>query len=418
LLEFSAMSDASRNDENRTGALSARRACLKGLLLGAAALPALAAPSGTVAPSGADLASLLEPVRQRYGLPALAAAVMRSGAVRAAGATGVRALGSPQRVTLEDRFHLGSDTKAMTALLAGMVVEAGQLQWESSIGEVLGAEVPGMNPQLAAVTLEQLLSHSGGIPSDTPELLKLYFNTDAFDYNLTPLRLRMLNAWKSHAPVSPPGRAFHYANFGYLIAGAMLEKASATPWEEQITRRIFEPLRLHSAGLGAQATPGKLDAPVGHNIADDGRVTPMYWGAAADMPPALGPAGNAHMSVLDFATWAAWNAGGARRGPALVKPETLARIQRAHIDTGKIPDAKPGTPTQGEYCMGWGLVQWDFMKNPVLQHNGSNSLNLAKVLIDPRADVAVTVVTNFPGPKAEDACTEVMLALTRRELNA
>ena len=408
-------------DDTRTPPASipllARRACLKGLALSAVVLPSLAARAQTPRTSE-DLTATLEPVRQKYGLPALAAATVRGGELAASGACGVRALGRPLRVSVEDRFHLGSDTKAMTALLCGMAVEGSKLRWDSSLGEVLGSVVPGLNPKLAAVTLEQLLSHSAGIPSDTEELKKLYFNTDAFDYNLTPLRLRMLSAWKANAPVTTPGTAFHYANFGYLIAAAMLEHATATAWEELITRRIFEPLNLKSAGLGAQATPGKLDAPVGHNIEADGSVTPMYWGAAADMPPALGPAGNAHMSVLDFATWAGWNAGGARRGPALVKPETLARIQRGHVDTGRIPDAKPGTPSEGRYAMGWGVVKWPSMKNPVLQHNGSNSLNLAKVLIDPVADVAVTVLTNYPGPKAEEACTEVMLALYRQQMGA
>jgi CubicO group peptidase (beta-lactamase class C family) len=394
----------------------ARRDCLKVLAFSAAVLPALAGAQAR--PGGSDLTATLEPVRRKYGLPALAAATVRAGRLSASGACGVRALGTSVPVTLQDRFHLGSDTKAMTALLCGMAVESGKLRWDSSFGEVRGGVVPGLNPKLAAVTLEQLLSHSAGIPSDTEEMKKLYFNTDAFDYNLTPLRLRMLSAWKGNAPVSAPGATFHYANFGYLIAAAMLERATATPWEELMTRRIFEPLKLTSAGLGAQATPGKLDAPVGHLINDDATVTPMYWGAAADAPPALGPAGNAHMSVLDFATWAGWNAGGARRGPALVKPETLARIQRGHVDTGKIPEAKPGTPSEGRYAMGWGVVKWPSMKNPVLQHNGSNSMNLAKVLIDPVADLAVTVLTNYPGPKAEDALSEVMLALYRAELPA
>jgi len=397
--------------------LLARRDCLKGLALSAAVLPALSLRAAA-RPVSTDLTATLEPVRAKYGLPALAAATVRSGELRSSGACGVRALGSSVPVSVQDRFHLGSDTKAMTSLLCGMAVEAAKLRWDSSLGEVLGSVVPGMNPKLGAVTLEQLLSHSAGIPSDTEEMKKLYFNTDAFDYNLTPLRLRMLSAWKANAPVSTPGTAFHYANFGYLLAGAMLEHATATPWEELITRRIFEPLELKSAGLGPQATPGRLDAPVGHNIADDGTVTPMYWGAAADMPPALGPAGNAHMSVLDFALWAGWNAGGARRGPALVKPETLARIQRGHVDTGRIPDAKPGTPSEGRYALGWGVVKWPSMKNPVLQHNGSNSMNLAKVLIDPVADLAVTVLTNYPGPKAEDALSEVMLALYRQQVGA
>jgi CubicO group peptidase (beta-lactamase class C family) len=360
-----------------------------------------------------SLDAQLAPIRDKYGLPALAAAVVKDGKIIAAGAVGVRAHGSDVKVTINDRFHLGSDTKAMTATLAAMLVDEGKLRWNSTIGEVLGADVPGLNPKLAAVTLEQLLSHSGGIPSDTPETLRLYFNTDAFEYNLRPLRLRILKAWKDHAPVSPPGSAFHYANLGYIIVGAMIEKASGKPWEELITQRIFKPLGLRTAGLGPQATTGKLDAPVGHQVDEKGKITPMLWGAAADAPPVVGPAGTAHMSVLDFATWAGWNAGEGKRGPALVKPETLARLHHPVIKTGKLPDPRPGTPQEGEYALGWGVVKFDWAPRPLLTHNGSNGMNLATILIDTEADLGIVAVTNFPEQKANDAVYEVIEALYR-----
>lgn len=360
-----------------------------------------------------SLDSQLTPIRHKYGLPALAAAVVKDGKIIAAGAVGVRAHGTNVKVTINDRFHLGSDTKAMTATLAAMLVDEGELRWDSTIGEVLGADVPGINPRLAAVTLEQLLSHSGGIPSDTPETLRLYFSTDAFEYNLRPLRLRILNAWKDHAPETPPGSTFHYANLGYIIAGAMIEKASGRPWEELITQRIYEPLGLRTAGLGPQATMGKLDAPVGHQVDEKGNITPMLWGAAADAPPVIGPAGIAHMSVLDFATWAGWNAGEGKRGPALVKPETLARLHHPVIKTGKRPDPPPGTPQEGEYALGWGIVKFAWAPRPLLTHNGSNGMNLATILIDTEADLGIVAVTNFPEQKANDAVYAVIEALYR-----
>jgi CubicO group peptidase (beta-lactamase class C family) len=381
--------------------------CLAALLL-SFALPAPAFAQGR------SLNDELDPVRLRHGLPALAAAVVKSGAIVASGAVGVRVRGTDIKVTIDDRFHLGSDTKAMTATLAGMMVEERKLRWTSTIGEVLGADVPGINPKLAAVTLEQLLSHSSGIPSDTEEIVKLYFNADAFDYNLPALRLRILSAWKAHAPETPPGSAFHYANLGYLIAGAMIEKAAGIPWEELITARLFAPLALRTAGLGPQATTGKLDAPVGHRVADDGEITPMLWGPAADAPPVIGPAGVAHMSVLDFAAWAAWNAGRGRRAPALVEPATLALIQRPRIKTGPMPHARPGTPQEGEYALGWGVVKLDWSTTPVLEHNGSNGMNLAKILVDTDQDLGVVVLTNFPEQKADAAASAVMETLYRR----
>ncbi|MFL5002115.1 MAG: serine hydrolase domain-containing protein [Xanthobacteraceae bacterium] len=273
---------------------------LVAFVLAGAAL-ALPAPAWTQAQS---LDAQIEPVRVKYGIPALAAAVVKKGEIVAAGAVGVRVYGTNIGVTIDDRFHLGSDTKAMTATLAGILVDGGKLRWTSTIGEVLGADVPGMNQKLATVTLEQLLSHSSGIPSDTKDMAAAYFNTDAFDYNLAALRLRALAAWRHNEPKEPQGSPFQYANFGYIIAGAMIEKAAGVPWEQLIVEKIFAPLGLRTAGLGAQATPGKLDAPVGHQIDEQGKITPMLWGAAADAPPMLGPAGTAHMSILDFARWA------------------------------------------------------------------------------------------------------------------
>src|SRR5262245_60499980 len=275
------------------------------LVLAGAAL-ALSAPA---CPQAQSLDAQIEPVRVKHGLPALAAAVVKKGEIVAAAAVGVRIYGTTIPVTIDDRFHLGSDTKAMAATLAGILVDAGKLHWTSTIGEVLGSEVPGMNPKLAAVTLGQLLSHSSGIPSDTKEMVATYFNTDAFEYNLGALRLRALAAWRHNEPKEPQGSPFQYANFGYIIAGAMIEKAAGVPWEQLMVEKVFAPLGLRTAGLGAQVTLGKLDAPVGHQIDELGKITPMLWGAAADAPPMVGPAGIAHMSILDFARWAGWNAG-------------------------------------------------------------------------------------------------------------
>ena len=72
----------------------------------------------------------------RYNLPALAAAVVKNGSIVASGAVGTRRAGTDNPVTVNDRFHIGSDTKAMTALIAAMLVEGGKIQWTSTISEV------------------------------------------------------------------------------------------------------------------------------------------------------------------------------------------------------------------------------------------------------------------------------------------
>ena len=63
------------------------------------------------------LRDTLPAARERHHVPAIAALVMRDGRVEAEAAVGVRALGHPDPVTLHDRWHIGSDTKAFTATM-------------------------------------------------------------------------------------------------------------------------------------------------------------------------------------------------------------------------------------------------------------------------------------------------------------
>lgn len=378
------------------------------------ALCAAVAWSSASAAQEQSLNARIEPVRAKYGLPALFAAVAKNGRIVAAGAVGTRVQGRSIPVTVNDRVHIGSDTKAMTAMLAGMMVDEGKLRWDSTVGEVLGAEIANLKPAFAAMKLEQLLSHSSGMPSDNDEIAALYFNADAFDYNLSDYRKRIIGIWGSkNEPKVPEGSPFQYSNFGYIIAGAMIEKASAEPWESLMQRRLFGPLGLKSAGLGAQATFGLIDAPVGHKV-ENGKVTPMLWGPGADAPAAVGPAGIVHLSILDFARWASWNAAEGRRGPKLVKPETMQRLHRAHVKTPVIENPKPGTPKTGEYGLGWGVVTFDWTGKPVLTHNGSNSMNLATIFVQPDIDLAIVAATNFPGDPADRAVLETIEALYKQ----
>jgi CubicO group peptidase (beta-lactamase class C family) len=275
----------------------------------------------------ASLDATLKPYLSRYDLPALAAAVVRDGEVVAAGAVGTRRAGSDIPVTIDDRFHLGSDTKAMTALLAAMLVEQGALRWDSTVGEVLPELVAGMDAGLREVTLTQLLSHTSGVPPDNDALVSLIKRSLGEDGNLNELRLWLLRELRDQPLVSKPGTTFAYATMNYVIAGVMIERVSGRTWEELVGERVFAPLGLRTAGLGCQASLGQVDAPLPHELVD-GRTKPFLAGPNCDNPPILGPAGIAHMSVLDFARWAGWNAGEGRRGPGWYNPTRCAGCTR------------------------------------------------------------------------------------------
>jgi len=113
--------------------------------------------------------------------------VVKEGKVVAVGAVGTRKVGADLPVTVNDRFHLGSDTKAMTALLAGMLVEEGKLKWSSTLPDVFPALVEDMDGKLKAVTLEQFLSHTSGVPADDAALMTAIEKATLADGNLDAL---------------------------------------------------------------------------------------------------------------------------------------------------------------------------------------------------------------------------------------
>jgi hypothetical protein len=120
------------------------------------------------------------------------------------------------------------------------------------------------------------------------------------------------------------------------------------------------------------------------------------------------------MSVLDLATWAAWNAGEGKRGPRLVRPETLRKLHTPVIDMPTKPDAPVGTPSAGSYGFGWVTVMPPFAHEPLLFHGGSNQMNVAYIMVQPQRDFGIVMMTNAGGTKADQAMLALGEALYRR----
>src|SRR5918993_698834 len=353
---------------------------------------------------GASLDAVLQPHLARYDLPAVAAAVVRNGEIIASGAVGSRRLGTINPVTIDDRFHIGSDTKAMTALIAAMLVETGKIRWSSTVSDVFPELAATMDADLMSLILEQLLSHTSGIPSDTDaheKLIQQSFTQEKL--NLDELRYWVTKALVTQPLQSKPGTQFAYANMGYVLAGAMLERVTGRTWEELMTEQVFTPLELKTAGLGPQATLGRVDAPLGHEPREGNRPKPLLAGPGGDNPEVIGPAGMAHMSVLDFARWAIWNAASGSRGPALVRADTLRKLHAPVIEMPPRPDAPPGTPAMGRYGFGWLTISVPFSREPFLFHGGSNQMNLADILLQPEHQFGMVLMTNVGGRRAGGA---------------
>ncbi len=337
------------------------------------------------------IAAALEPIRLGHRFPALGGAIVTSKGLTALAVTGVRKARTDVAATPDDRWHLGSDTKAMTAAWIATIVRERKLTWESTVGDVLKRETAGAPDAFKRITLLQLLSHRAGLPP----------NIDwgrASRSAATP-REQRLEAVKTAAATplsSPPGSKYEYSNLGYVIAATMAEQAADRTWEIDIRAAIFEPLGMTSAGFGGLGTPGRIDQPWPHN--DAGKPMPTN-GPSMDNPEVMGPAGTVHCSLADWAKFIADQLNGLEGRGALFPHETYT-----HLHT---------PPFGGDYAFGWLVTDRPWGGGTVYTHAGSNTMNYAVVWMAPKRDFAVLVTTNQGGDDAQAGTDEAASALIR-----
>jgi CubicO group peptidase (beta-lactamase class C family) len=342
-----------------------------------------------------NLNSLLEPLLKKYELPALAGAIVTSKGLAAVGAVGVRKYGTDTPVTVEDQFHLGSDTKAMTATMLATLVEEGKLSWDTSLEQVFPELVPKMNPAYRKVTLEQLMAHRAGFTDESWPKGMTFAEVHTIPGTPREQRATYVAMVLSEPPDYPPGSKFLYSNRSYAVAGAIAERVANDSWEHLMQKRLFEPLGMSSCGFGAMGTPGRIDQPWQHKLLLTWH-RPIEPGPMADNPPAIAPAGTVHCSIIDWGKFVSAHLRGERGEAEILKPETFKRL---HM------------PPAGDYGFGWMVLERPWAGGRALTHTGSNTQNYAVVWMAPERDFAVLVMSNQGGDEMFEACDTVAAAL-------
>ena len=350
-----------------------------------------------------DVASLLEPVRKKYGLPAMSGAVILQGQTSAWGATGVRKIKSDVKVTSNDKFHIGSCTKAMTATIIAILVERGKLRWGITLSAAFPDMAKEMHPDYRNVTLSHLLDHRGGLPPANKSWPKDKSFMDMYNLPGSAMEQRLAYARMilRQEPEAKPGTKYIYSNAGYSIAGVIAEQTMKTPWENLMRTMLFEPLGMATAGFGAMGTPGKIDQPWQHRMNDE-KLSAVEPGRFSDNPPVLGPGGTVHCSIRDWAKFITAHLKGPKGEGGLLKSETFALLHTAGFG--------------GDYASGWVVTKRDWAGGKAFMHTGSNTMSFAVVWMAPKRDFAVLVASNQGGGDVEKACDEACRTLIKEFL--
>ena len=309
---------------------------------------------------------------------ALAGGVVTREGLVWSGVRGVRKAGEGDPATLDDRWHLGSNTKAMTAAVYARLVEQGRASWAASLGDLFpGATI---DPAWDGTTIRDFMHHRAGL-KDADALGLFFFMTARGDPRPLPEQRRAIVDRALAAPPTGTKGAYEYANVNYMLVGAAIERITGGSWEEAMRAELFTPLGLASGGFGAPLHDAKGGSNAwGHRGAGGARAAMDPADPGADNPAALGPAGTAHMTLADYATWLRVFL---TDGGGWLSPGSVALLTT--------PGAGEGTP----YALGWVVspnAPW--AAGPALMHEGSNTMWHAAAAVAPARGAALVGLCN------------------------
>lgn len=315
-----------------------------------------------------DLNNLLNKALKDRSIPAMAVLIIKDGEVKQQAVQGVRAANSRVKATLSDAWHIGSDTKALTATLIAKLVERGVLSWQTPLSSMLPDVA--MHTDYKDVNLADLLSHRAGLPPNVDEAKILAYRKDP--RSLIAVRAEYVAIALSEAPVAPARQASNYSNSGYLVAAAIAERATGNSYEKLMQDEIYGPLGmvLHNADLGK-------DELVGHK-----KNRPLS-GPESDIPAFFSPAGaTTRLTMSDWAKFALDQMSGEHGNGKLLRKESYQYLHAPQGDTVA--------------ALGWG-VKNDWPKNApirLLTHAGSNTYWYALIALAPDSSDAVLIAAN------------------------
>ena len=344
----------------------------------------------------------LEDIRAKYGVPGLTVGVSCRPGKFTEWVAGKRRHGNSAVVRTGDRWHIGSNTKAMTATMIAKLVEEGVVTWETSIWDLVHgphdlfpeiASTHGfmkIHPRFKKVTLEHLASHRSGIRMTSGENA-MTRSKAAYKKDPTKYRWQVVKRLLTRHQTGKIGE-WRYGHGNYMLLGVIIERLRGKPYEQVMKDELFTPAGMTTAAFGMPIDVAKssTDQPNGH------RGGPTVSNVA--LPPPWNPAGGLYMSAADSLRFMRLHIDG-KAGALELKRSTLNRLHQIYTK----PDRKPGPWEEARskigdpnYGYGWGQGSSE-KYGRILAHDGTyfRFYSTARVYLD--WQFAVTATANLEG---------------------
>ena len=315
--------------------------------------------------------SYADSVRLQYQIPELSYAVLTSANILEMKALGKHSVNLPDTATLSDRFHIGSNTKAMTAFLIAKFVESGKLSWITKFFDLFPEWKSESKVDYEDITLKDLLSHRAGIhtlqgDSSDPEVPSFEGTTmekrmafGRFVLKINRLKIDSL-------------QTFIYSNAGYTLATLMLEKVTNKSWEDLIDKVFNKDLKFNVAFSWPENQ--KRKDTWGHSF-EKGTLIPVPSNTNFRLDYTE-PSGDLNMTIKDFAKFIQLNLDGLNGKNNYLKASTYSFLHNGLKD----------------YAIGWYNIKEN--GNEYSTHSGTVGTYYTTVQIDRKKGIGYIIFTN------------------------
>ena len=149
--------------------------------------------------------------------------------------------------TYDTRFATASMGKTFVAAGILQLIEQEKLRFHDTLGKLLDLDLKSIDPD---VTVEQLLTHTSGVPDYFDETVMDEYEELWIDYPSYKIRHNrdLIPLFINKPMMYQKGEKFQYNNTGYVLLAMIIEKISGMDFDAFLKENIFDVCGMKSSG--------------------------------------------------------------------------------------------------------------------------------------------------------------------------